>query len=198
MSNEKLDSLSKILVATSAINYMANTLFSVNQQMRQVVHLKPELEKVHGSGMDYRDSLLANTVVKLGQIMEELGNCMNEQDCISPIDVRITKEAFSIILEGNDDVEQEIIPTPPMVAPLSVLVGKSEVFCNKCRHEEIPNKEFVFSGNLHVEERILEQLDHCKKCGHLIQTTTLHLRDAQQEKEQKESFTKAGIKFTDK
>lgn len=196
MSNEKLDSLSKVLVATSAINYMANTLYSANQQMKYVVGLHPEEGKAHVDGITHRDEVLSQAVKGLADIMEELGNCMNEHDCISPIDVRITKEAFSVIIKGQDDVEQETIPESTRITPLFLLPVKPEIRCNKCGEEEIPDREFAFCDNPHGEGRILEQADHCKKCKHLIQTLSVAFKDEEEEQGQKDALTFAKVKFT--
>lgn len=98
---EKLDSFSKIIVATSAINYMANSLSTVNQQMKMI----PDEKGYHADGIKQKDELLNSVVNKLGDIMEELGNCINNCDAICPIDERVTSEAFAIILHGKDDVE---------------------------------------------------------------------------------------------
>lgn len=102
---EKLDSFSKIIVATSAINYMANSLSTVNQQVKMVAHLRPEEKHIFEDGIKAKDEALADAVKKLGEIMEELGNCINNCDAICEIDERVTKEAFAIILHGKDDVE---------------------------------------------------------------------------------------------
>lgn len=103
---EKLDSQAKIIIATNAINYMAHCLFTVNQQIKQVIHLKPEQEEIHGGGIRHREKLLEDTIHSLGTIMIKLGDCMDEHDCMSPIDMRVTKEAFKIIIQGKDDVEK--------------------------------------------------------------------------------------------
>lgn len=100
--SQKLDNISKIMLATGSINYMATAINSVNEQIKMV----PDPEGYHKEGIETRDQLLARTVKRLGNIMEELGNLMNNQDCIAPIDVRATTPAFEIILHGKDDVEE--------------------------------------------------------------------------------------------
>lgn len=99
---QKLDSFSKILLATGAINYMASGINYVNEQCR----LLPDEHGFHKEGIAERDKLLADTVKQLGQVMEDLGNYMNGADCICPIDVRATKQAFQIIIHGKDNVDK--------------------------------------------------------------------------------------------
>lgn len=100
--SEKLDNLSKILLATGAINYMASAVDSVNEQMKFV----PDPEGVHKPGITERDDILQQTWIKLGEIMENLADVMNSHDCICPIDVRATKAAFDIIIHKKDDVNK--------------------------------------------------------------------------------------------
>ena len=100
--DNKLDNFSKIMLATGAINYMANCINSVNEQMKFV----PDPDQVHSEGIKQLDDILFDTWGKLGDIMEELADLMNAQDCISPIDVRATKSAFDIIVHKKDDVNK--------------------------------------------------------------------------------------------
>jgi|SRR6185503_11420550 len=104
--NEKLDNFSKVLVATSAINYLANTLWEVNNQTKTTLHLYPAEKHIFEHGIKYKDEVLAETVKKLGQIMEELGECLNSCDASCEIDNRVTTPAFDIVLRGKDSVEE--------------------------------------------------------------------------------------------
>lgn len=97
----KLDSFSKILLATQSINYMANIAHSVNQQIKGI----PDPQGIFKPGIKHRDELLKLVVSKLGEVMNELGHCLNNADSVSPIDERITKQAFDIIIHGKDNVE---------------------------------------------------------------------------------------------
>src|SRR4051812_25036654 len=105
-SKRKLDSFNKILLATSSINYMANCLYTTNEQVKIATHHLPDHKEVLGDGIKHKDELLEATVNKLHEIMEDLGDCMNHSDCISPIDVRVTKEAFAIVSGKYDDVDK--------------------------------------------------------------------------------------------
>lgn len=100
--SDKLDSLSKIMLATGAINYMACSIDSVNEQIKTI----PDLRKVHEEGIKQRDEMLFKVWGKLGDIMEEMGDLINMQDCLCPIDVRATREAFNIVVSGKDDVNK--------------------------------------------------------------------------------------------
>ena len=110
---EKLDSVSKIIVATSAINYMANIISSLNADMGKVLlsmaaadkhFAEPDYKKSILNDIEERRELLKSVVNRLGSIMVDLDNCLNNCDGTMPIDERITKTAFEIIVHGNDTV----------------------------------------------------------------------------------------------
>lgn len=101
--SQKLDSLSKILIATGQINYMAASIDSVNEQIKMI----PDKQEFHAGGIKERDELLAEVVTKLGAIMEDMGNLINGQDCICHIDERVSKVPFEIIIHGMDDTEKD-------------------------------------------------------------------------------------------
>jgi len=98
----KLDNLSKIILATGAINYLAVSLDSVNEQIKMI----PDKEGTFEHGIQARDNLLFETWGKLGDIMQDLGNLINGQDCLTPIDIRVTKEAFNVVIHGKDNVNK--------------------------------------------------------------------------------------------
>lgn len=104
-NQEKLDSLSKILLATGTINYLANTMYVVNSQIKIVVHHSPEQKPVFEDGIKEKDDLLKSTVKRLTDIMDDLAECLNSCGAVSPIDSRITAEPFSILIHGNDNVD---------------------------------------------------------------------------------------------
>lgn len=97
---ERLDSFSKILIATAQVNYMAAAINGVNEQIK---FLKDN--PFHQEGIKQRDAILAQTEDKLSDIMEDLGNYMNNNDCLTKIDERVTTVAFNIIQRGMDEVE---------------------------------------------------------------------------------------------
>lgn len=101
--NGKLDSFNKILLATGAINYMASGINGVNLQMVCL----PDPNGYHKDGIQSRFEILKEVEGDLFKIMEKLGDYMNDTDCITPIDVRATKEAFDIVSGDNDNVEVE-------------------------------------------------------------------------------------------
>jgi len=101
--SQKLDSLSKIIIATGQINNMAVSIDSVNEQMKFI----PDKEGVHKDGIESKSEVLAETVVKLTAIMEELGDLINNHDCICHLDTRVSKVPFEILLHGMDDCEQD-------------------------------------------------------------------------------------------
>lgn len=99
----KLDSLSKIIIATGQINYMAVSIDSVNEQIKMI----PDKEGVHAEGIKEKDELLKSVVSKLSLIMEDMGNLINEHNCICAIDERVSKVPFEIILHQMDEVEKD-------------------------------------------------------------------------------------------
>jgi hypothetical protein len=98
---EKLDSFSKILLATQSINYMSNVVNAANQQIKVL----PDEEGIFTSGIKDRDALLDIVIYKLSDIMQDLGDYMNNSDCISPIDERITEQAFKIVIYGKNNTD---------------------------------------------------------------------------------------------
>jgi hypothetical protein len=105
----QLDYFNKILLATFQINYMASSLNGSNQEMMMV---KALVERKEGDG-----SIMANRIeqnfgtLKLAlagvvDVMEHLADYMNENDTVMPIDERISKPAFDILVHGKDEVER--------------------------------------------------------------------------------------------
>lgn len=101
--NNKLNAFSKILIATSQINYMANSINSANE----VIKMLPDSRGALKEGIKERDDALEETVKKLGEVMEDLGNLINNHDCICKLDERVAKVPFEIIIEGKDDTEKD-------------------------------------------------------------------------------------------
>lgn len=98
--SQKLDSLSKIIIATGQINYMAASISTVNEQIKSL----PDKERDFRDAIELNTIVLKDTVVKLGFIMEELACFINEQGTSCPIDDKISKVPFQIIIQGIDDV----------------------------------------------------------------------------------------------
>lgn len=101
MPNEKLDTFSKILLATQSINYMANCVNGVLQQYKMI----PTKDEVITKGITDKENALFTAEKHLVKVMEELGDFMNDAGFSMQIDDRVTREAFSI-LHGKDDVEK--------------------------------------------------------------------------------------------
>lgn len=96
---EKLDSLSKILLATGSINYMAASIDSVNEQIRMM----PDKEGIYKEGIEHRDEVLAETVKDLAKVMNRLGDLINAQDACCPLDQYVTLPPFNVVVHGHDD-----------------------------------------------------------------------------------------------
>lgn len=97
---EKLDVQSKILLATQTINWMANALYPTSQQIKLI----PDPDGIHQPSIIAMDNVLADSLAKMVQICEDMGNVMNAFDCISEIDVRVTDPAMKILISGQDEV----------------------------------------------------------------------------------------------
>jgi hypothetical protein len=99
----KLDSLSKILIATGQINYMAASIDSVNEQMKFL----QDKEGFHKEGIEAKDELLKEVVSDLSEIMEKMGNLINNQGCICHIDQRVAKVPFNVLIHNMDECEED-------------------------------------------------------------------------------------------
>lgn len=99
--NEKLDSLSKILLATGTINYMAASIDSVNEQIKRIAGPG----SVHEEGIQQRDEVLAEAVADLAKVMNRLGDLINAQDSLSAVDQYVTTPPFMVVVHGHDNVE---------------------------------------------------------------------------------------------
>jgi hypothetical protein len=101
--SQKLDSLSKILIATGQINYMAASIDSVNEQIKMI----PDENGYHAEGIKQRNELLAETVISLTEIMKKMFSLIVNQDCICTIDDRVSQVPFEILIEGMDDTTKD-------------------------------------------------------------------------------------------
>lgn len=95
---QKLDSFSKIMLATGAINYLASMIEGLNSDMKRL----PDPDKVHAPGIEKREAAVESALGKLKEAMEVLGNSMDE--CCA-IDQYVTSPAFQVLIHGHDDVE---------------------------------------------------------------------------------------------
>lgn len=102
----RLDNYSKILLAIQSISYMANGINAVNEQIKMMPKPEDNLTKPIIEGVAGREEILNDTLTKLCSAMEDLGDFMNNHDCIIPMDERITSEAFQILFHGKDDTEK--------------------------------------------------------------------------------------------
>lgn len=94
-----LDSLSKILLATSSINYMANIIASTQGEIERIIRAVPESATVHQDSVVNFQSALDDAIMKLTDIMNDLGNCLNESGATSSIDSHVTSASFDILNE---------------------------------------------------------------------------------------------------
>lgn len=100
MNAEKLDPLSKILLATQSINFMAATIHDLMRDHEMID------EKMDTSVPLILRSHLETSVELLKPIMEGMADFLNNRDAVCPIDVRVTCAAFDILIGGNDNVNK--------------------------------------------------------------------------------------------
>lgn len=100
MNAEKLDSLSKILLATHTINILSANIVDIMKDYDY-----SPIEDVRAVTGEFQ-AILNNAIEQLKPIMKSLGDFLNNRDAVCPIDVRITKAAFDILISGNDNVNK--------------------------------------------------------------------------------------------
>lgn len=99
---EKLDIFNKILLATQTINYLASNMNNVVTQIRSMTGMS----NIQMNGADATEAVLNTALVQLANVMEGLGDYVNNVDMVCPIDERITNAAFQIIVHGKDNIEE--------------------------------------------------------------------------------------------
>lgn len=92
---EKPTDLNKILAAVNFIRYAATNIDAVHKQLESFPPLKHE--EVFKDMANARKNEMENTVSSLSEIMEHLGNLMNNQDMVSDKDVEVTSKWFDIV-----------------------------------------------------------------------------------------------------
>jgi len=108
---EKLDLFSKILLATSTINYMASSLNAVNEQYKVALAAECIDEEDNGLSKNILTTLVAEQDKKLEALtnglidmIRDFGSYLNKKDCVCAIDARIYKAPSEILVEGKDEV----------------------------------------------------------------------------------------------
>lgn len=110
---ERLDSYSKILLATASINYLAHQVFQVNEACKNLFDPKGMLSE----GIEAKNQLLQETVTKLTAIVEDLANYTNETDITQHIDERVLNEPLRVLIFNEDEVEKHYDEDPVIVDP---------------------------------------------------------------------------------
>lgn len=110
---QRLDTMSKILLAVNSITFMAHNLSGIVNDYRVMLS---SLEKQNDPGLAHsitsiktglleKQTLLEEVQNSLHQLMDHLGESLNGMDASSPIDERILNPAFDI-LNGKDIVDE--------------------------------------------------------------------------------------------
>ncbi|MBC9913152.1 hypothetical protein [Chitinophaga varians] len=100
--SEKLDTYSKILLATQTINYLASNMNTVITQVRSI----PGMSQIQIDGAAATEEVLIAALSQLTTVMEALGDYVNNVDMVCTIDERVTNAAFDILIHGKDKVEE--------------------------------------------------------------------------------------------
>ncbi|MGN7818818.1 hypothetical protein ACTJJB_01740 [Chitinophaga sp. 22536] len=100
--SEKLDTYSKILLATQTINYLASNMNTVITQVRSI----PGMSQIQIDGAAATEEVLIAALGQMTTVMEALGDYVNNVDMVCAIDERITNAAFQILIHGKDNVEE--------------------------------------------------------------------------------------------
>lgn len=112
---QRLDNMSKILLATSTINYMANTINGVSGDYRLIlsVNSAPEstiseiFKKATEDDLVAQQNFLSDMTARLSGIVEEFADYINSKDMICQIDQRINSVPCDILLLGKDLVDED-------------------------------------------------------------------------------------------
>jgi hypothetical protein len=92
---EKPTDLQKILAAVNFIRYAATNINTVHKQIESFPPLKHK--EVFKDMAFARKNQMENTVGLLSEIMENLGDLMNNQDMVSDKDIEVTSKWFDIV-----------------------------------------------------------------------------------------------------
>lgn len=111
--SQKLDNFNKILLATGTINYMASALEGVRKDYQTIVSINSKKEKhdefsdkVMKEGLESKNEMMADTLKKLCDVIEDLGNYLDGHDIVCPIDARIYSVPLNILLHDMDEEEK--------------------------------------------------------------------------------------------
>ncbi len=100
---QKLDSFKKILLATGQINYLASAI----QEVIEGSKMNEDVISAISDRAEAQKDALNQAVGGLASIMEMLAEIANDHDFTLPIDERISRVPFEILLHDMDDVESD-------------------------------------------------------------------------------------------
>ncbi|MES2733590.1 MAG: hypothetical protein V4714_17735 [Bacteroidota bacterium] len=102
----RLDAFSKILLATQTINYLANNVNAVIQDIKTIA-FRDQIHAVQlENSFTAKEMYLSGIVDDLVEIMNDLGDFCNGGDMVMPVDEKATENAFRILNE-DDSAEQD-------------------------------------------------------------------------------------------
>ena len=100
---QKLDPFKKILLATGQINYLSSTI----QEVIEGAKIYEVMDGIISDRVEAQRETLDQAAKELTSIMETLAEIANGQDFVLPIDERISRVPFEILLHDMDDVEMD-------------------------------------------------------------------------------------------
>lgn len=109
---QRLDSFNKILLATATINYMASALDGVLKDYQTILSSIKSGDddfshNVIKDGLISKNDMMSETLKRLCDTIEELGNYLDSHDIVCHIDTRVYKEPLNILLHGQDECEKD-------------------------------------------------------------------------------------------
>lgn len=120
---ERLDAVSKALLACHAITHMLCSLQGVMINSVWLEHARKNdptvnegslLTRTLREGIESKERFLEETVSKLAIIADEVGEFMNGGDMVAEIDIRILRPFAEIIGDGLDEVDNPYDSTDPI------------------------------------------------------------------------------------
>lgn len=141
----KLDNFSKILLATAQINYQAASLNGVVEQQK-LMGLRTEI----GERIRQTDEVLQNAANSLTQIMVRMADYINNVDCICPLDVRVSRVPFEILVHGKDETEKSYEEEDPKKAFWEKVYDGKPVRAKMIKPDWVPE---AIENKMNLEDR---------------------------------------------
>lgn len=87
-----MNNYEKIMLALFAIQHNAYIIQSLNDEVAAYIKDEFSLKRAEG-----RDKVLADCLLKLQDVMEELGECVNAMDAVTGLDTHLMEVPYDIV-----------------------------------------------------------------------------------------------------